>query len=94
MAKGTHMKDCMRLSSRALLGCFLVATLIGAGAAAQTGEIQSLGWADTEQPTLRIGVAGDAPYEIESLEGASACASNSRTPASEAPSARWARGAM
>lgn len=69
MAKGTHMKDCMRLSSRALLGCFLLATLLGASAAVRAGEIQSLGWADTEQPTLRIGVAGDAPYEIESLEG-------------------------
>lgn len=70
MAKGTHMNDCIRLGRRSIAGGFLlVAALLAMSAAAGAGEIQSLGWApDTAQPTLKIGVAGEAPYQVDSLE--------------------------
>lgn len=70
MAEHKHMNDCIRLGSWSV-GCFfLLAGLLAISPDARAGEIQSLDWAPgSEQPTLRIGVAGEAPYQVASLEG-------------------------
>ena len=36
---------------------------------AEAGEIQSLAWASGDVPTLEVHVAGDASYELQTLEG-------------------------
>lgn len=70
MAKGTHMNHCIRMGRRFTGPFVLLAGLLAASATASAGEIQSLDWApDADQPTLKIGVAGDTPYQLESLEG-------------------------
>jgi len=64
------MRDCIRTGGRSVGRFVLLAGLLAVSVAANAGEIQSLDWVpDAEKPTLRIRVSGEAPYQVESLEG-------------------------